>query len=182
MLPQKKAYKARKKSYKDFYVILGESDRSVEAVNHLAKLCNTEEELAMWSDICAGVSATFGDSLPIEGLTEASNETAKTAKVTGVLADALNWVGISEDVFNEKLEKCSTEQQRSQLITQTLNAAYQESSEKFREMNASVIVSREATQRLTEAQAKLGAVVDPILTTLKTKLLTLRKACLSHSA
>ncbi len=174
----KKSVQSAKKSYKDFYVILGESDRSVEAVNHLAKLCNTEEELAMWSDICAGVSATFGDSLPIEGLTEASNETAKTAKVTGVLADALNWVGISEDVFNEKLEKCSTEQQRSQLITQTLNAAYQESSEKFREMNASVIVSREATQRLTEAQAKLGAVVDPILTTLKNKTADLAESVL----
>lgn len=56
-------------AYKSFYSILGEEDRSVEAVNHLAKLCSTEEELAQWTDIAAGVWATFGDSLPIEGLT-----------------------------------------------------------------------------------------------------------------
>ena len=75
-------------AYTGFYAILGEEDRSVEAVNHLAKLCSTEEELAQWTDIAAGVWATFGDSLPIEGLTEAANETAKTGTITGQLADA----------------------------------------------------------------------------------------------
>lgn len=68
---------AAAKTYEDFYAILGESDRSVEAVNHLAELTKNEEELAKWSDIAAGVTAKFGDSLPIEGLTEAANETAK---------------------------------------------------------------------------------------------------------
>lgn len=58
--------------YKDFYAILGESDRSVEAANHLAELTKNEKELAQWSTIAAGVSAKFGDSLPIEGLTEAA--------------------------------------------------------------------------------------------------------------
>lgn len=58
--------------YSDFYKILGESDRSVEAANHLAELTSNEQELAKWSDIAAGVTAKFGDSLPIEGLTEAA--------------------------------------------------------------------------------------------------------------
>ena len=46
-----------------------------------------------WTRIAAGVYGTFGDALPIEGLIEAANETAKTGKVTGVLADAINWAG-----------------------------------------------------------------------------------------
>ena len=92
---------AARKTYEDFYALLGESDRSVEAVNHLAELTKSEEELSKWSTIAAGVTAKFGDSLPIEGLTEAANETAKVGKVTGPLADALNWAGISEDEFNE---------------------------------------------------------------------------------
>lgn len=58
--------------YTDMYKILGESDRSVEAANHLAELTDSEKELAQWSDIVAGVTAKFGDSLPIEGLTEAA--------------------------------------------------------------------------------------------------------------
>lgn len=60
------------KAYEDFYAILGESDRSVEAVNHLAELTKNEQEVAKWSTIAAGVTAKFGDSLPIEGLTEAA--------------------------------------------------------------------------------------------------------------
>lgn len=60
------------KAYDGFYKILGESDRTVEAVNHLAEMTKNEEELAQWSTICAGVTARFGDSLPIEGLTEAA--------------------------------------------------------------------------------------------------------------
>ena len=60
------------KAYEDFFAILGESDRSVEAVNHLAELTDNTEELSKWSTIAAGVTAKFGDSLPIEGLTEAA--------------------------------------------------------------------------------------------------------------
>ncbi len=153
-----------RKTYKDFYVILGESDRSVEAVNHLAKFVKTEKEFAQWGDICAGVSATFGDSLPIEGLTEAANETAKTGKVTGVLADALNWAGISEDEFNEKLEGLNSEQERSQLITSTLSATYMEASNTFKTMNADVIANRDSAQRLTDIYAAFGGVVEPAIT------------------
>ena len=50
--------------------------------------------------------------MPIEGLTEAANETVKTGKVVGVLADALNWAGISEDAFNEALANCNSEAER----------------------------------------------------------------------
>lgn len=42
----------------------------------------------------------MGDALPIESLAEAVNETAQVAKVTGTLADALNWMGVSEDAVN----------------------------------------------------------------------------------
>lgn len=63
---------AGRAAYEDFYAILGESDRSVEAVNHLAELTDNTEDLSKWSTIAAGVTAKFGDSLPIEGLTEAA--------------------------------------------------------------------------------------------------------------
>lgn len=63
---------AASKAYEDFYAILGESDRSVEAVNHLAELTDNTADLSKWSTIAAGVTAKFGDSLPIEGLTEAA--------------------------------------------------------------------------------------------------------------
>ena len=152
-------------AYTDFYSILGEEDRSVEAVNHLAKLCETEEELTQWTDIAAGVWATFGDSLPIEGLTEAANETAKTGQLTGVLADALNWAGLSEDEFQASLDACTSEQERAALITGTLNGLYEEAAENYKELNGDVMDARRAQAELTDAYAQLGAIAEPIMTT-----------------
>lgn len=162
-----KSTESAKAVYKDFYKILGESDRSVEAVNHLAELCNGEEELSKWGKIAAGVTAKFGDSLPIEGLTEAANETAKVAKVTGPLADALNWAGISEDEFNDKLAALTTEQERSALITETLSGKYTDVGNAYLELNGSAIQAREATAQWDEATAKLGATFEPLTATVK---------------
>ena len=155
-------------AYIGFYAILGEEDRSVEAVNHLAKLCSTEEELAQWTDIAAGVWATFGDSLPIEGLTEAANETAKTGAITGQLADALNWAGVNEEAFQSALDGCSSEQERAALITDTLNGLYQEAAENYKTLNGDVMEAQRAQALLTDAYAQLGAIAEPIMTTLKT--------------
>lgn len=150
--------------YNDFYAILGESDRAVEAVNHLAEMTKSEEDLAKWSDICAGVTAKFGDSLPIEGLTEAANETAKVGEVTGPLADALNWAGISEEEFNEKLAACNSEQERATLITDTLNGLYADEAAKYNELTKSTQDARRATAKMEEAQAEMGATLEPLTT------------------
>lgn len=150
--------------YKDFYAILGESDRSVEAANHLAELTKNEKELAQWSTIAAGVSAKFGDSLPIEGLTEAANETAKVGAVTGPLADALNWAGKSEEEFNKQLAECATEQERASLITETLNGLYKDAAAEYNELTESTQNARLATAEMEEAQADIGAALEPVTT------------------
>ena len=59
-------------TYQALQGVLGETDQAVEAANHLAQLTTNEQDLATWTDICTGVYATFGASLPIEGLTEAA--------------------------------------------------------------------------------------------------------------
>lgn len=155
-------------AYKELQGILGETDQAVEAANHLAKLTDNEKDLATWTgDILPGVFATFGDSLPIEGLTEAANETAKVAKVTGPLADALNWAGVNEDAFNESLEKCTTEQERQALITETLNGLYGEASAKYKETNAEVIAANKANEEMTASMAAMGEELEPLLTEIK---------------
>lgn len=160
---------AAKKTYQDLQAVLGDTDVSVEAANHLAVMTDNEKDLQTWTDICTGVFATFGDSLPIEGLTEAANETAKVGEVTGPLADALNWAGISEDTFNEKLAKCSTEQERQKLIMETLNGTYKKASEQYKETNKDVLAANRANEKLSSAFAELGRVGEPILTAIKNK-------------
>lgn len=161
---------AAKKTYQDLQAVLGDTDVSVEAANHLAVMTDNEKDLQTWTDICTGVFATFGDSLPIEGLTEAANETAKVGEVTGPLADALNWAGISEDTFNEKLAKCSTEQERQKLIMETLNGTYSKASDQYKKTNKDVMDANRANEKLTSAFAELGRVGEPILTAIKNKV------------
>ena len=64
------------KAYSQFYAILGDTDTATEASQLLSKLTQNEQDVSKWTRIAAGVNGTFGDSLPIEGLIEATNETA----------------------------------------------------------------------------------------------------------
>ena len=183
-------------AYQNIQGILGETDQSVEAANHLAKLTENEKDLATWTgDILPGVFATFGASLPIEGLTEAANETAKVGQVTGPLADALNWASLSaadlglkmkantkenkewneaikngaaaEDLFNMALSECSTEQERQALITETLAKLYGEASAAYQEANAEVIRANRANDAWMESLAGVGGAIEPIITDIK---------------
>lgn len=186
---------AATKTYKELQSILGDSAQAVEAANHLAQLTDNEKDLATWTDIATGVYATFGASLPIENITEAANETAKTGVITGGFADAINWAkssadqwkvalggnkealeafetatkeGMSaEDAFNEALATCTTEQERQALITSTLNTLYGEASAKYKETNADIIANNEANERWTASLAEVGAKVEPLLTQVK---------------
>lgn len=180
-------------AYRDMVGILGETDQSVEAVNHLFALCgDNTQALSDWTNIASGVYATFGDSLPLEGLTEAANETAKVGQVTGPLADAINWasqaavaqgVALSgnqkameaynealesgatqEDAFNAALAACGTEQERAQLITDTLSGTYADAGAQYQQTNADVIAYRQSQSDLTAAMSSLGQAFMPIVT------------------
>lgn len=159
-----------KTTYNDLFRVLGDSGQATEAAQHLAKLTTNEQDLAEWTKICQGVYATFGDSLPIESLTEAINETAKTGEVTGALADALNWAGISEDEFADKLFLCNTEAERERLIRDTLNGKYATAAENYEETAGAIMDANLAQSALNDAMAAMGEAVEPIMTLLKSGL------------
>lgn len=158
---------AAEKTYKALQSVLGETDQAVEAANHLAKLCDTEAELVQWTDIATGIYATFGASLPIEGLTEAANETAKTGALTGALADALNWAGVSEDDFQASLDECSSEQERQQKITKTLTKLYTGAAVQYKKTNREVIRANKANEEWNATLAEVGETVEPVVTDVK---------------
>jgi len=153
-----------RKLFTDFYGLLGEDDTSIEAVNHLAEMTKKQKELADWTTIATGVYSKFGDSLPLEGLTEAANETVKVGKVTGPLADALNWVGINEDDVNAKLEKMNSEQERTAYLTDLLVGKYRKIAQEYRTVNGVVIEANEAQAGLRLEMADLGNKLEPIVT------------------
>lgn len=83
-------------------------------------------------------------------------------QVTGSLADALNWAGISEDDFNEKLSKCTKESERNRLIMDTLSDTYNSYSKQFKENNKQLIESRKNQADLNRSLSELGSTVSTI--------------------
>lgn len=158
-------------AYGEFYKILGDTDTATEASQLLSKLTTDGEDIAYWTHIAAGVFGEFGDSLPIEGLIEASNETAKTAQVTGVLADALNWVGISEDAVNEKLASMSDATERADYLMNLLMDTYDASADAFWKNNEALTASREAQTKWMDTLSKLGTTVQTVKTNLISEFL-----------
>ena len=162
---------AAQESYTEFYKILGDTDTATEASQLLAQLAENEQDITKWTNIAAGVCGTFGDALPVEGLIESANETAKVGQVTGSLADALNWVGISEDEFNEKLAACSGESERNRLIMETLSGTYDEASQAFYRNNEALVASREGQARMDETLAGLGETISNVKNNLRAEFL-----------
>ena len=158
---------ASKKTYDELFSVLGDSGKATEASMHMAQMAQSEKELADISNILTGVYATFGDSLPVEGLAEAMNHTAKLGSVQGNLADALEWAGVNVDDFNAQLETLNTEEERAQLINSTLNGIYGETAEKYKEVNKDVIAANDAQNQYNQAMAELGEKAQPVITEFK---------------
>lgn len=163
------------KTYKELFRFMGESDTATEAANLLVQLTNDEKNLAEWTTILQGAYAKFPDSLPVEALAEASNETAKTGVVTGNLADALNWVGASEDAFNAKLAQTNSMSEREALIRQTLLGLYGDTAAAYEQTNSALMKQNESQVDLDIAMASVAQRIVPLQTALNNLATSLLK-------
>lgn len=154
-------------TYKSLYSVLGDEGQATEASTFLAKIADNEKELSEMTHTLTGIYATFGASLPLEGLTEAINHTSSLGSVQGNLADALEWSGVNVDDFNEQLAECSDEEERQALIMDTLSGIYDGAADTYKEVNADIIAQNEAQASLSETMAAFGEKAEPILTIVK---------------
>lgn len=159
--------KQAKQTYSELYRVLGDTGNATEAASQLAKLTTDTKNLAEWTRICKGVYATFGNNIPIQSLTEAVNETAKTGEVTGALADALKRAGYNQDEFADQLFWTNSEAEREELIRRTLNGIYGEAADIYDETAESVLNANDAHQKLTDTLAVLGEAVEPLISIFK---------------
>lgn len=155
-------------TFTTLYGIMGDEGAAVEAAQQLAKISENEKDLEANTRILTGVMAEYGNSIPLEGLAEGIASSAAMSSVQGPLADALEWQGVNLEDFNKKLEGLATEEERAAYIQETLTGLYGESADAYRENNAAVIEAQEAQAGLNSAINELGAIAEPIMTTLKT--------------
>lgn len=152
-------------SYRTLYGVLSDDQTAATTTANLQALGLSQQDLTTMINGTIGAWATYGDSIPIDGLAEAINETVKTGVVTGTFADMLNWAGTSEDAFNEKLAACSSESERANLIMQEMaNQGLTQAGEKWQENNKNLVESNKATADLQAATAEMAETISPIIT------------------
>ena len=152
------------KTFKELYRFLGDSDRAVETAQNLARVTTSEKELAEWTKILQGVYATMGDAIPVETLAESVNETAQVAKVTGTLADALNWMGISEDAVNNQLATMNTAHEREAYLRSLLNGLYSNAAIIYEHNSKAMLDYNQAQANLKIQLADVATKIMPLIT------------------
>lgn len=183
-------------AYDRLYGILGDTQSTATTVANLQAIGLEQETLMQLIDQVTGVWATYGDSIPIDGLAESVNETIKAQQVTGTFADVLNWgtkegetFGITmrestednkewndavadcksaEDYFNLALQQCSSDSERANLVMQAMaSQGLAQTSEAWRQNNEDIVAMNEAQAKWDEAMAGLGETVAPAAEAMK---------------
>ena len=181
-----------KDRYKELYTYLNDDQMATNAITNLMGLQVETSKLESLVDGAIGVWASYGDSIPIESLTESINETIQVGKVTGVMADTINWAKLSneqwtkvlgknskaqqafnkaladgeavEDAFSSALASTADMGERADIVARMLNDTYGESKRVYDENTQSILENREAQAELKEVQAELGETLQPINT------------------
>lgn len=167
-------------SYAQLYGVIGDNQQAATALANLQALELEQDQLKTLTEGVIGAWATYGDSIPIDGLAEAVNETIRVSTVTGTFADVLNWAGTSEDEFNEKLQACKTEAERANLVLEELaKQGLAETSAAWRENNADIVALREAEMELQEVTAEYGRMATPIIAGVKSGVADVLKGVLN---
>lgn len=154
--------------YRTLYGVLADDQTAATTTANLQALGLAQEDLNRLINGTIGAWATYGDSIPIDGLAEAINETVKTGTVTGTFADVLNWAGTSEDGFNEKLQAAATTAERANIVLQELaSQGLISAGQGWQENNKSLVESNKATADFQTNMAELSQRIEPVTTAIR---------------
>nr|DAD81608.1 MAG TPA: minor tail protein [Myoviridae sp. cthmz15] len=150
-------------TYKRLYSVLGDTQTAATTTANLQAIGLSQEQLMLITDSAIGAWARYGDSIPIDGLAEAINETIQAGQVTGTFADVLNWAGTSEDDFNAKLAAANSTTERANIVLQELTRqGLAEAGQAWIDTNDDIVAANESQRKFEEAQAELGEKLSPV--------------------
>ena len=183
-------------SYKQLYGVLGDDQTTATTVANLQALELSQGKLTQLTDAAIGAWAKYGDSIPIDGLAEAINETVKAGQVTGTFADVLNWgskegetfgvmlkantkeneewnkavmnAATAEDFFNLALQEAGTEAERADLVLRAMaDQGLTSAADAWRKNNEDIVAANEAQSDFMEKAAQLSERVAPAIQAVK---------------
>ncbi len=192
---EKAGYSAEEtaKSYQTLYGVLADDQTAATTVANLQALGIAQNDLDRLISSTIGAWATYGDSIPIDGLAESINETVRAGQVTGTFADVLNWgskegetFGVTlkdnteankewndavneaktaEDFFNLALQDASSEAERANIVMQAMaNQGLAEAGKAWQENNAGLVESNQSAADFQQQIAELGETIEPVIT------------------
>lgn len=176
--------------YDRLFGVLGDEQQAATTLSNLQQLGADQETLNAIIDSAVGAWATYGDSMPIDGLAEAINETVRTGTVTGQFADVLNWgaaegetFGVmlkenteaneewnksvqdaetAEDYFNLALQEAGSQGERLKLVMQAMaKQGLAEAGAAWQTQNEDIIAANQAQADFAENAAALAERVAP---------------------
>ena len=166
---------AMKDKLAEVSAVTGEADAAMEGMNMLMATGLDTSNIEAAADALAG-AATRYDGLKFEGMAEGLQETLATGVAVGPFAELIERTGGDLEAFNAQMESCTTEAERQAVAMQFLTeSGLMEANAEYKEMNADLYNAELAQHKLNDALAELGAIAEPIMTTLKqlaTDLLT----------
>ena len=158
-----------KNKWMSMSAVLGDEGAVTEGLNNImAAGFTTQESIDGITEVLEGAALKWKDTLKFEGLADGLQETLATGAATGSFAEMLERTGIVLDDFNAGLVACSTEAEKQDYIMKTLaDTGLAEVSKSYRTANGDIISAAEAQAQLTDKIAQIGAIAEPIMTTLK---------------
>lgn len=184
-------------AYYQLYWALGDEQAAATATANLQAIGLEQQELNRLLELSVGAWATYGDSIPIDGLAESINETIKAGQVTGTFADVLNWgtaegetFGVmlkenteaneewnnavaaaetAEDFFNLALQSASSEAERANLVMQAMaSQGLADTADAWYANNKDIVEANDAQLQFIETASELSERVAPAVNAVQT--------------
>lgn len=183
-------------TYKTLYGVLGDDQTAATTTANLQAIGLEQDKLTELTNAAIGAWATYGDSIPIDGLAESINETIQAGTVTGNFADVLNWASLegetfgvtlkkntkaneewnkavqeaetAEDYFNLALQDANTNTERANIVLKFLaKQGLPEAGKAWQENNDDIVDANEATSDFQDITADLAKKLSPVSTSLQ---------------
>lgn len=183
-------------AYYQLYWAIGDEQATATAIANLQALNLEQKDLYKMLDLSVGAWATYGDSIPIDGLAESINETIRSGTVTGTFADVLNWgskegetFGVmlkenteankewneavseaktAEDFFNLALQGASSEAERANIVMQAMaNQGLSDTADAWYQNNKDILVANDAQLSFMESASEMSERVAPAIIAVK---------------
>ena len=156
-----------KETLSDVSAVTGEADAAMEGLNMLMASGLNTQDLETAAAAFAGAASKF-DGLKFEGMAEGLQETLATGAAVGPFGELIERTGGNLESFNAGLAACTTEAQKQQYVMDWLaNSGLQDVHDAYVQNNSDLVEAEKAQFRLNDRMAEIGAIAEPVMTSLK---------------